>query len=252
MLREVTEDVIAGRNSVAEALRSRRSINKLFMQEGAKGDSVGNILTAAKAAGIPVEFVPTAKLDQLTCGIRHQGVAALAAPVTFQTLDAVFDRASAKNEAPFLLLLDELQDPQNVGAIIRTAEAAGVHGILMPRRRSCPLNAAVAKTSAGAVEYIPIVQIGNIAQTMEELKDRGCWLAGADVDGALYTDADLTGPLVLVIGAEGRGLGRLVREKCDILVSIPMRGQIGSLNASNAAAVLMYESVRQRGMRISP
>lgn len=239
-------DLIAGRNAVSEALRGNRSINKIVVQEGARGGSLGELLALAKSKGVPVETVKAEKLDKMAPGIRHQGVAALAAPIAFQTLDDVFAKAAAKNEAPFLLLLDELQDPQNVGALIRTADAAGVHGVLMPRRRSCPLNAVVAKISAGAVEYVPVVQIGNIAQTMEELKARGCWIIGADMDGVDFYAANMTGPIVLVIGAEGKGIGRLVKQKCDDIVSIPMNGGVNSLNASNAGAVLMYEVVRQR------
>lgn len=243
---EQNNDLIAGRNAVSEALRSQRSINKILLQEGAHGGSLGEIIALAKQKGVPVETVKAEKLDKLAKGLRHQGVAALAAPIAFRTLDDVFARAAGKNEEPFILLLDELQDPQNVGALIRSADAAGVHGVLMPRRRSCPLNAVVAKISAGAVEYVPVVQIGNIAQTIEELKQCGCWVVGADMDGVDFYVANMSGPIVLVIGAEGRGLGRLVKQKCDDVVSIPMNGGVNSLNASAAGAVLMYEVVRQR------
>ena len=243
---EQNNDLIAGRNAVSEALRSQRSINKILLQEGAHGGSLGEIIALAKQKGVPVETVKAEKLDKLAKGLRHQGVAALAAPIAFRTLDDVFARAAEKNEEPFILLLDELQDPQNVGALIRSADAAGVHGVLMPRRRSCPLNAVVAKISAGAVEYVPVVQIGNIAHTIEELKQRRCWIVGADMDGVDFYAANMSGPIVLVIGAEGRGLGRLVKQKCDDVVSIPMNGGVNSLNASAAGAVLMYEVVRQR------
>ena len=242
----VAEDLLVGRNAVSEALRSQRSLNKLLVQDGAHGGSLAELLALAKAKAVPVEFVKAERLDKLAPGMRHQGVLALAAPIAFQTLDDVFAKAAAKGEPPFLLLLDELQDPQNVGALIRTADAAGVHGVLMPRRRSCPINAVVAKISAGAVEYVPVVQIGNIAQAMEELKERGCWVVGADMDGVDFYAANLTGPIVLVIGAEGKGLGRLVKQKCDDIVSLPMHGGVNSLNASNAGAILMYEVVRQR------
>lgn len=242
----MAEDIIAGRNAVAEALRSGRSINKILVQEGAKGGSIGEIIANAKTCGIVVEQVKQEKLDKLANGLRHQGVAAMAAPIAFQTIDDVFAKAAERGEEPFILLLDELQDPQNVGALIRSADAAGVHGVLMPKRRSCPLNAVVAKISAGAVEYVPVVQIGNIAQTMEELKERGCWIVGADMDGDVYYNVNFTGPLVLVIGAEGKGLGRLVKKNCDSIASIPMGGGVASLNASAAGAVLMYEAVRQR------
>lgn len=240
------EEFIAGRNPVTEALRSGRALNKIMVQDGAKG--VTEIIAAAKARNVAVEFVKSDKLDKLAQGVRHQGVVAYAAPVAFKTLEDALKKAAAKNEAPFLLLLDELQDPQNLGAIIRTADAAGVHGILLPKRRSCPLNAVVAKISAGAVEYVPVIQIGNIVQQLEDLKKQGFWVAGADMDGEPYTKVNLTGPLVLVIGAEGKGLGRLVKEHCDIIVSLPMQGGVNSLNAAAAGAVLMYEVVRQRGL----
>lgn len=241
-----TQDIIAGRNAVMEALRSQRSINKILLQDGAKGGSISEIIAVAKERSLAIEFVKAEKLDKMVPGMRHQGIVAMVAPIAFQSLEDVFAKAAAKNEPPFILLLDELQDPQNVGAIIRTADAAGVHGILLPKRRSCPLNAVVAKISAGAVEYVPVVQIGNIAQTIEELQERGCWVVGADMDGATYYQSNLKGALVLVIGAEGKGLGRLVKQKCDAIVSIPMVGGVSSLNASNAAAILMYEAVRQR------
>lgn len=239
------EEFIAGRNPVAEALRSGRALNKVMVQDGARG--VTEIIAAAREKGVAVEFVKSDKLDKLAQGVRHQGVVAYAAPVEFKTLEDALKKAAAKGEAPFLLLLDELQDPQNLGALIRTADAAGVHGILLPKRRSCPLNAVVAKISAGAVEYVPVIQIGNIVQQLKDLKKQGFWVAGADMDGEPYAKANLTGPLVLVIGAEGKGLGRLVKENCDIIVSLPMQGGVNSLNAAAAGAVLMYEVVRQRG-----
>lgn len=239
------EEFIAGRNPVAEALRSGRALNKVMVQDGARG--VTEIIAAAKEKGVAVEFVKSDKLDKLAQGVRHQGVVAYAAPVEFKTLEDALKKAAAKGEAPFLLLLDELQDPQNLGALIRTADAAGVHGILLPKRRSCPLNAVVAKISAGAVEYVPVIQIGNIVQQLKDLKKQGFWVAGADMDGEPYTKTNLTGPLVLVIGAEGKGIGRLVKENCDIIVSLPMQGGVNSLNAAAAGAVLMYEVVRQRG-----
>ena len=239
------EEFIAGRNPVAEALRSGRALNKVMVQDGARG--VTEIIAAAREKGVAVEFVKSDKLDKLAQGVRHQGLVAYAAPVEFKTLEDALKKAAAKGEAPFLLLLDELQDPQNLGALIRTADAAGVHGILLPKRRSCPLNAVVAKISAGAVEYVPVIQIGNIVQQLKDLKKQGFWVAGADMDGGPYTKVNLTGPLVLVIGAEGKGLGRLVKENCDIIVSLPMQGGVNSLNAAAAGAVLMYEVVRQRG-----
>lgn len=242
----MSEEILAGRNSVLEALRSGRSINKIFVQDGIKGGSVSEIIAVAKEIGVVIEFAKIERLDKLASGIRHQGFVALVAPIRFHSLEEVLAGAEAKGEVPFLLLLDELQDPQNVGALIRTADAAGVHGVLMPKRRSCPLNAVVAKISAGAVEYVPVVKIGNIPQTIEELKKLGFWVAGADMDGEDYYKSNLTGPMVVVVGAEGKGLGRLVKEKCDIVVSLPMQGGVSSLNAAAAGAVLLYEVVRQR------
>ena len=245
----MSEEIIVGRNSVTEALRSGRSINKLLVQDGIKGGSIGEIVNLAKEQRLLVEFVKIEKLNQMSQGLRHQGVIALGAPVRFYELEEVLEKAKEKGQEPFLLLLDELQDPQNVGALIRTADAAGVHGILMPQRRSCPLNAVVAKISAGAVEYVPTVKIGNITQTINELKTKGFWIVGADMDGDVnYFQGNLTGPIVLVIGAEGKGLGRLVKENCDLLVKIPMGGGVSSLNASAAGAILLYEVVRQREM----
>lgn len=240
------EDVFGGRNAVIEALRSGRPLNKLYVQEGLQGGSLIQILHLAKENGVVVEYVKPERLHALLPEIKHQGVAAIAAPVAFSSLEAILAKARSRGEAPFLLLLDELQDPQNVGALIRTADAAGVHGVLLPVRHSCPLNAVVAKTSAGAVEYVPVVQIGNVTQTLEKLKKQGFWVVGADMAGNICYDADLTGPIVVVVGAEGKGLGRLVRESCDILVRLPMFGGVNSLNAGAAGAVLMYEVVRQR------
>lgn len=242
----MSEELIAGRNAVMEALRGQRSFNKILLQDKAKGGSIAEIMNAAKERHIPVELVKLEKLDKLVPGIRHQGVVAYAAPIPFSSLEEVFAKAAAQEKHPFVVLLDELQDPQNVGAILRTADACGVHGVLLPKRHSCPLNAVVAKISAGAVEHVPVVQIGNIVQTMKELQEQGFWIVGADMDGETYFKANLTGPICLVIGAEGKGVGRLVKETCDHIVSMPMLGQVNSLNASNAAAVLMYEVVRQR------
>ena len=232
---------------MTEALQSGRSLNKIYLRAGVQGGSIAKIQALAKERGVPVEAARPEKLDQLAGGIRHQGVAALAAPVAFSTLEDALARAAEKGEDPFLLLLDELQDPQNVGALIRSADASGVHGVLLPKRHGSPLNAVVDKVSAGAVSYVPIVSIGNISQTLQSLKERGFWVAGADMDGSEpYYKARLTGPMVLVVGAEGKGLGRLVKETCDILVRIPMAGGVNSLNASAAGAILLYEVVRQR------
>lgn len=241
------QEWIVGRNAVREALKGGRSLNKILVQEGTRGGSLSEILDLARKQNIPVEKTGKEALDKVSGGVRHQGVAAQGAPVAFQNLEDVLQKVQAKGEAPLLLLLDELQDPQNVGALVRTANAAGVDAVLLPERRSCPLNSVVAKISAGAVEYVPVVRIGNIPQTLKELKKQGFWVAGADMDGSdLYFDADLTGPLVLVVGAEGKGLGRLVKENCDFIVRIPMLGQVQSLNASVAGGILLYDIVRQR------
>lgn len=245
--RELPDDVLVGRNAVTEALKSGRGINKLWIASGDREGSVAEIATLAKERGIVVQYVERAKIEALAGGHRHQGVLAYVAPVPYAELDDILKAAEEKGEAPFLVLLDELEDPHNLGALLRTADATGVHGILIPKRRSVSLNATVAKTSAGAVEYVPVARIGNIAQTLKKLKEKGFWVAGADMDGEkAYYEADLTGPLVLVVGSEGRGMSRLTKEACDFIVSMPMVGRINSLNASVAGSILMYESMRQR------
>ena len=245
--RELPDDVLVGRNAVTEALKSGRGINKLWIASGDREGSVAEIATLAKERGIVVQYVERAKIESLAGGHRHQGVLAYVAPVPYAELDDILKAAEEKGEAPFLVLLDELEDPHNLGALLRTADATGVHGILIPKRRSVSLTATVAKTSAGAVEYVPVARIGNIAQTLKKLKEKGFWVAGADMDGEkAYYEADLTGPLVLVVGSEGRGMSRLTKEACDFIVSMPMVGRINSLNASVAGSILMYESMRQR------
>ena len=245
--RELPDDVLVGRNAVTEALKSGRGINKLWIASGDREGSVAEIAALAKERGIVVQYVERAKIESLAGGHRHQGVLAYVAPVPYAELDDILKAAEEKGEAPFLVLLDELEDPHNLGALLRTADATGVHGILIPKRRSVSLNATVAKTSAGAVEYVPVARIGNIAQTLKKLKEKGFWVAGADMDGEkAYYEADLTGPLVLVVGSEGRGMSRLTKEACDFIVSMPMVGRINSLNASVAGSILMYESMCQR------
>lgn len=245
--RELPDDVLVGRNAVTEALKSGRGINKLWIASGDREGSVAELAALAKERGIVVQYVERAKIESLAGGHRHQGVLAYVAPVPYAELDDILKAAEEKGEAPFLVLLDELEDPHNLGALLRTADATGVHGILIPKRRSVSLNATVAKTSAGAVEYVPVARIGNIAQTLKKLKEKGLWVAGADMDGEkAYYEADLTGPLVLVVGSEGRGMSRLTKEACDFIVSMPMVGRINSLNASVAGSILMYESMRQR------
>ncbi|WP_462331864.1 23S rRNA (guanosine(2251)-2'-O)-methyltransferase RlmB [Schwartzia sp. (in: firmicutes)] len=242
---ELPDDVVVGRNAVTELLKSGRGINKLLIAEGDHLGSVREIIALAKERGVPAETVSRRKIEDIAAGHRHQGVLAYASPVPYAELDDILEKVKDK-EAPFLVLLDELEDPHNLGAILRTADAAGVDGVLIPKRRSCPLSATVAKTSAGAVEYVPVARIGNVVQTLKQLKEAGFWVAAADMDGTAYDETDLTGPLVLVIGGEGHGVARLTRENCDFILSLPMVGHINSLNASVAGAVLMYEVLRQR------
>lgn len=244
------EEIIVGRNSVLEALKSGRSLNKILIAKGERHGSIRDIIGQAKEQGLVIQEVEMPKLDQMSAGVRHQGVVALAAPVAYAELDDILAGAYAKEEPPFLVLLDELADPHNVGAILRTSDATGVHGVLIPKRRSCPLTQTVAKTSAGAVEHVPVARIGNIAQTLKGLKKQGLWVVGADMDGTKnYYEADLTGPVVVVVGSEGQGMGRLTKEACDFVVKIPMKGQITSLNASVACSLLLYEVLRQRELK---
>ncbi|MCE5285294.1 MAG: 23S rRNA (guanosine(2251)-2'-O)-methyltransferase RlmB [Pelosinus sp.] len=246
------EEFIAGRNSVVEALKSGRAINKVLITKGEKnGAVIREIIGLARSQGLVLQEVDAGKLDSIAGGVRHQGVLALVPPVEYAEIEDILAAAKDSGEPPFVVLLDELEDPHNLGAILRTADAAGVHGVLIPRRRSCPLSGTVAKTSAGAVEYVPVARIGNIGQTIDQLKKQGMWIVGADMEGqADYYDADLTGPLVIVVGSEGQGLGRLVKERCDFLVKIPMRGKINSLNASVACSLLLYEVRKQREQKL--
>lgn len=246
VVRELPPDILVGRNAVMEALKANRSMNKLLIASGDKDGSINEIIALARKRGVVIQMVERSKIEAIAAGFRHQGVLAYVAPIEYSSIDDMLELAKEKGEDPFLILLDELEDPHNLGALIRTADAAGVHGVLIPKRRNVQLNATVAKTSAGAVEYVRVAQIGNIAQTLKELKERGFWVAGADMDGDSYDKADLTGALVLVIGSEGKGMGRLTKKMCDFIVSLPMVGKINSLNASVAGSILMYESLRQR------
>ena len=241
------EDLIFGKNSVVEALKAGRSINKIFLQADSKNDFTKKIYAQAKENKIVVEFVNRAKLDKLCGGKNHQGVVAFVAPVEYSTLEEILKFAEEKNQPPFLILLDEIEDPHNFGAILRTADAVGVHGVIIPKRRSVSINSTVAKTSAGAVEYVKVAQVTNVAETLKKLRELDLKIVGSDMSAEKnFNDADLTGGIVLVIGSEGKGMRRLTRENCDLLVKIPMCGKINSLNASVAAAVLMYEIFNQR------
>lgn len=243
---ELPEDMVAGRNAVMEALKGSRSVNKLMIANGSTEGSIKEIIAVAKEKGVNIQYWDRSKLDSIARGIRHQGVLAQVAPVQYAELENILQVAKDRNEPPFIVLLDELEDPHNLGAILRTADAAGVHGVLIPKHRSCPLSATVAKTSAGAVEHVPVARVGNLVQTIKKLKQEGLWVAAADMDGKDYYDTDLTGPLLLIIGSEGQGVGRLVKEQCDFVVRIPMVGKINSLNASVAGSILMYEAMKQR------
>lgn len=243
---ELPEDMVAGRNAVMEALKGSRSVNKLMIANGSTEGSIKEIIAVAKEKGVNIQYWDRSKLDSIARGIRHQGVLAQVAPVQYAELEDILQVAKDRNEPPFIVLLDELEDPHNLGAILRTADAAGVHGVLIPKHRSCPLSATVAKTSAGAVEHVPVARVGNLVQTIKKLKQEGLWVAAADMDGKDYYATDLTGPLLLIIGSEGQGVGRLVKEQCDFVVRIPMVGKINSLNASVAGSILMYEAMKQR------
>lgn len=245
--RELAEDMIEGRNALTEALRSGRTIDKVFVAAGETDKALARLSAMAKEAGAVVVATDRRKLDQMSPTGAHQGVIAQVAAHEYATVEEILQRAEDRGEAPLLVLCDELSDPHNLGAILRTAECAGAHGVIIPKRRSVGLTAVVSKTSAGAVEYMPVARVGNLANTIRDLKQRGIWIYGTAADGRtdLY-HADLRGPAAIVIGSEGQGMSRLVAESCDVLVSIPMKGQISSLNASAAAAILLYEAVRQR------
>ncbi|MBR0397362.1 MAG: 23S rRNA (guanosine(2251)-2'-O)-methyltransferase RlmB [Eubacterium sp.] len=237
---------IEGRNAVREAFQAGRTIDRLFVQEGLKDSAISTILRAARKSGVTVRFVSKERLDQMSETGAHQGVIASAASYSYATVDEILSAAQQKGEAPFLFLLDGIEDPHNLGAIIRTANLAGAHGVIIGKNRAVGLTATVAKASAGAINYTPVAKVTNLGNTIEQLKEKGIWFVCADMGGTTMYDLDLGGPIGLVIGNEGSGVSRLVREKCDFTASIPMRGDIDSLNASVAAGVLGFEIVRQR------
>lgn len=242
----MNQDFIIGKNAVIEALKSDREINKLLIAEGSQKGQMQQVIGLAKQKNVLVQFVPKKKIDGMVEG-NHQGVVAQVAAYEYAELDDLFVAAERKNETPFFLLLDEIEDPHNLGSIMRTADAVGAHGIIIPKRRAVGLTATVAKASTGAIEYIPVVRVTNMARTIDELKERGIWIAGTDAVGEEdYRSFDGTLPLGLVIGSEGKGMGRLIRDKCDFLIRLPMKGHVTSLNASVAAALLMYEVFRKR------
>ena len=239
-------NIIVGRNSVMEAVRSGREIDRLLVVKGATGGSVASIIAKCSARGIPIKEVPAQKLDFLCGHTNHQGVAVMIAQQAYSSVDDILNLAKERNEAPFIIICDEIEDPHNLGAIIRTAECAGVHGVIVPKRRSASLSYTVGKASAGAVEYMRVARVTNIANTIDELKQRGVWVYGADMNGTDYNKCDFSGACAIVIGNEGKGISRLVREKCDVIVSLPMKGKINSLNASVAAGILMYSAMKNR------
>ena len=239
------EDIIAGRNAVAEALRAGRAIDSVLLAKGDRAGSISALAAQCRRKGLLVKEVDSRKLDAL-CGPNHQGIAALAACKETVTLDELFAAAEAKGEPPFFVVCDELEDPHNLGAILRTAETAGVHGVVSPKRRSAGLTSAVYKASAGAVEYVPVARVSNITDALREMKKRGVWVYGLDMDGETWCSVDMKGAAAVVVGSEGRGISRLVKEQCDFIVSLPMRGHITSLNASVACGIVLYEAARQR------
>jgi 23S rRNA (guanosine2251-2'-O)-methyltransferase len=241
------EDILEGRNPVIEALRAGRTIEKLLIPKGAIEGSLKVIVGMAKDKGIVISEVDRKKLDDLSQTGSHQGVVAIVSTYEYSSLDEILEYAGEKEEAPFIIILDEIEDPHNFGSIVRSANVYGAHGVIIPKRRSASVTAAVSKASAGAVEHTRIAKVTNINQTIKELKDRGLWIVGTDMDGEVCYKANLKGPMAVVIGSEGKGISRLVKENCDIVVSIPIMGEINSLNASVAGGVIMYEIIRQRG-----
>lgn len=248
---EINENQLEGRNAILEALKSGRDIEKLFVLKGNLEGTIKRIIAQAAQKGIVIQEVSRQKLDELSQTKNHQGVIAFVSAHNYAEIEDILENAKQKGEDPFIILLDGITDPHNLGALIRSAECAGAHGVIIPKRRSVGLNATVGKTSAGAIEYMPVARVTNLVKTMEQLKKQGLWFACADMKGLDYFDTNLKGPLGIVIGSEGDGVSRLVKENCDFTVSIPMYGKIDSLNASVAGALFMYEVVRQRRFTLS-
>lgn len=243
---EAKPDLIIGRNAVSEAINSGRELDTLLLMRGNQNPALLRLASMAKEKGAVVKEVDSKKLDYMCGGANHQGVAAFVAVHEYSSVDDILAYAAEKGEAPFIVICDEIEDPHNLGAIIRTAECAGVHGIIIPKRRSAALNFTVGKTSAGALEYMRVARVSNLASTIDELKQKGVWVYGADMNGESYKKIDFSGAAALVVGNEGKGIGKLIRDKCDVIVSLPMKGKINSLNASVAAGILMYEISSKR------
>ncbi|WP_432404548.1 23S rRNA (guanosine(2251)-2'-O)-methyltransferase RlmB [Wukongibacter sp. M2B1] len=240
-------NIIEGRNPVIEALKSGREIDKILVTKGNKEGSIKKIIGMAKEKKILIQYVERNKLDQISTANSHQGVIAYVAAYKYYEVEEILESAKNSGEDVLLMILDEITDPHNLGSVIRTVNAAGGHGVIIPKRRSVGLTATVAKTSAGAIEYVPVAKVTNLARTIDYLKNQGVWVVGADMDGEnVHYDSNLTGNVAIVIGSEGKGISRLIKEKCDFLVRLPMKGQVSSLNASVAASILMYEALRQR------
>lgn len=246
MSEELTPEIIGGKNPVLEALRADRDVNKIWVAEGVQKKGITELLQLAKEKGVLVQFVPKKKIDGLTDS-NHQGIAAAVAAYNYAELEDLFKAAEVRSEDPFFLILDELEDPHNLGSIMRTADAIGVHGIIIPKRRAVGLTAVVAKSSTGAIEHVPVVRVNNLSQVVDELKKRGVWIAGTDAkESTDYRNMDAGLPLAVIIGSEGKGMSRILRDKCDFLYQLPMVGHVTSLNASVAASLLMYEVYRKR------
>lgn len=243
---EMAENLVCGRNALRELLASGKSVEKVLVQRGAREGSVGELLRQAREAKIPVVEVDKAKLDALTCGARHQGVAAYVSEREYASLEDILALASQRGEDPLVVVCDGVEDPHNLGAIIRTAECVGAHGVIIPKRRSVGLTPTVSKASAGAIEHMLVARVTNLPTVLDELKDAGLWIYAADMDGEVYYGKDLRGPMALVLGGEGDGISQLVKGKCDFILSIPLHGHVNSLNVSNAAAVLLCDVMRQR------
>ena len=239
--RDKKDDIIVGRNPVAEALSSNRPIESILVATNNRSGSIVGILSKAKKKNITIKEVSEKKLDFLTNNASHQGIVAIAAIKEYSTVDDILALAQERDEAPFIVILDEIEDPHNLGAIVRTAECSGAHGVIIKKRHSAGLSYTVAKASAGAIEYVPVARVTNISATIDELKEKGIWVYGADMDGTDYRKCDFSGGAAIVIGNEGKGISRLVREKCDTIVSLPLKGKINSLNASVAAGIIMYK-----------
>ena len=239
-------ELIIGRNPILEALKAKRELNQLFVARGERGGSIEKIIALAKQNGVPIKDVDAKKLDYMSSGGVHQGVAAFCAAHAYSSVEEILGAAKEKGEEPFIIILDEIEDPHNLGAIIRTADAVGAHGVIIPERRSATLTGVVAKASAGALEYVKVARVKNLVSTIKQLKKEGVWIYCSDMDGDDYKKTDFSGAAALVIGNEGKGVRELVKENCDVVVSLPMKGKINSLNASVAAAVLMYAASEGR------